>query len=168
MLSQLRELITHARMEEIFPSPLNVMTSMGLTLNIPLPVSIVMVNANDASSVVKETANGTFSADTTYFMVGKIVTANGNDTISLSAYTGTDVISGTETWDITNSADALRTSTLSAVRFNSPTGTNSQFDSLRIGETWADVTGVPEPSTYALLAGFGALALVMMRRRMSR
>lgn len=39
------------------------------------------------------------------------------------------------------------------------------FDEIRIGESWGDVTPVPEPSTYALLGGFAALAMVMLRRR---
>lgn len=38
-------------------------------------------------------------------------------------------------------------------------------DEIRIGESWADVTPVPEPSTFALYAGMMALAGLMLRRR---
>lgn len=40
------------------------------------------------------------------------------------------------------------------------------FDEVRIGNTWADVSPVPEPSSFALL-GVGALGLAALRRRRS-
>ena len=40
----------------------------------------------------------------------------------------------------------------------------SYWDEVRIGTSWADVTPVPEPSTYALL-GMGALVVVLVYRR---
>lgn len=45
--------------------------------------------------------------------------------------------------------------------------TSWSIDELRVGTTWADVTPalVPEPSSVALLGGFGALAAVALRRR---
>lgn len=45
-------------------------------------------------------------------------------------------------------------------RFNTFT-----FDELRIGTTWADVSPIPEPSTYAALIGSVSLGLVIARRR---
>ena len=47
------------------------------------------------------------------------------------------------------------------------TGTGSaSWDEMRVGTTWADVTPVPEPSTYALLGLSGlALAAYRLRRR---
>lgn len=39
------------------------------------------------------------------------------------------------------------------------------YDDVRLGSTWADVTPIPEPSTYALFAGLGVLGLLMIRRR---
>lgn len=39
------------------------------------------------------------------------------------------------------------------------------LDEFRFGTTWADVTPVPEPSTYALLVGVGAIGFVVRLRR---
>jgi hypothetical protein len=44
-------------------------------------------------------------------------------------------------------------------------GTDSRVDEMRIGTSYASVTPIPEPGTYALLAGFGVLAFVVIRRR---
>jgi len=41
----------------------------------------------------------------------------------------------------------------------------STFDELRIGETFADVTPIPEPSAFALIAGSLALLAMMTQRR---
>jgi hypothetical protein len=43
-------------------------------------------------------------------------------------------------------------------------GAEGYLDEFRLGTTWADVTPVPEPSTWALF-GLGALALLLYRRR---
>jgi hypothetical protein len=43
-------------------------------------------------------------------------------------------------------------------------GANSKIDEIRFGQTFADVSPIPEPSTYALLAA-GLGALVWLRRR---
>jgi hypothetical protein len=39
------------------------------------------------------------------------------------------------------------------------------MDELRIGTTWASVTAIPEPSTYAAIAGVLALGLALWHRR---
>ncbi len=40
-----------------------------------------------------------------------------------------------------------------------------QLDEVRLGTSFADVTPIPEPSTYAALAGLGVLGLAAVRRR---
>ncbi len=42
----------------------------------------------------------------------------------------------------------------------------SSWDEVRVGTAWSDVTTVPEPSTWALLAGTGTFFMVMRRRRL--
>lgn len=42
-------------------------------------------------------------------------------------------------------------------------GTTMSLDEIRVGESWADVSPIPEPSTYALL-GLGLAALIFLRR----
>ena len=42
------------------------------------------------------------------------------------------------------------------------------IDEIRIGDTWADVSPVPEPSAAAFLAGFGALGAAIAFRRKRR
>ncbi len=41
------------------------------------------------------------------------------------------------------------------------------IDEIRVGTTWADVTSVPEPSTFAL-AGLGLLGLIWLHRARRR
>ena len=41
---------------------------------------------------------------------------------------------------------------------------NASWDEIRIGDTFADVAGIPEPSSSALL-GLGGLALILRRRK---
>jgi hypothetical protein len=94
--------------------------------------------------------------------------AAGNDTLSASFWTsGVDTIS-TEpgTWDVTTSISSSDLVSGIAARFEDGfANLDVSFDELRIGSSFAAVTAVPEPSTYALLAGFLALGLVMVRRR---
>jgi hypothetical protein len=44
-------------------------------------------------------------------------------------------------------------------------GDNVTFDEVRFGETWADVTTIPEPTTLGLVASV-ALGLIGIRRMM--
>jgi len=43
------------------------------------------------------------------------------------------------------------------------------FDEIRVADSWSDAAGiVPEPSTYAAILGFLALAFVFVRRRRNK
>ena len=50
------------------------------------------------------------------------------------------------------------------VDYGSLSGGSTMFDEIRLGQTFADVTPVPEPSSL-LLAGLAALGLHLKRRR---
>ena len=54
--------------------------------------------------------------------------------------------------------------TVSNIELFSSDGVSS-FDEIRLGDTFASVTPIPEPSSFALLAGVLGLSLVMLRRR---
>jgi hypothetical protein len=115
-----------------------------------------------------QSANGVGTLNTTFWLVGKVVTTNGNDTLSLTWYSGADAVPVTESFVLSGSptsnlASVPTDKVISHIRFNSPSGSTQQFDELRIGQSWADVTGVPEPTAVALL-GLAGLGLVRRRR----
>ena len=96
------------------------------------------------------------------------VPGTGNDTLSLFV---NPTPGGSEpTADVTLSAAGTDAASLQTLGFkaqgNATTG-NWVFDSLQIGDTWADVTPaaavIPEPTAFALL-GFGVLGLGVLRR----
>lgn len=47
---------------------------------------------------------------------------------------------------------------------NADIGDSFALDEIRIGESWSDVVTIPEPTTWALLAG-SLTTLVIFRRR---
>lgn len=115
------------------------------------------------------------AGNTTYFVVGQVVaSAAGTDQVFLKAYkSATDLVhsgpsqlsgfgSGANQWTVGHSF------TSSAVfdRVGIATeGVNFiTLDEFRYGTTWMDVTGVPEPSSLAMLA-FGMISLWMFRRK---
>ncbi|GAB4170946.1 MAG: hypothetical protein Fur0032_10010 [Terrimicrobiaceae bacterium] len=105
--------------------------------------------------------------NTVTFVVGKLVTTNsGNDQLSFISYAGAETVANTETWDISNVSLGSLTGSLTHFVFSGRVNDNSmfyQFDEFRTGATWDAVT-IPEPTTWALLAG-SLTALVVFRRR---
>ncbi|MCD8481976.1 MAG: PEP-CTERM sorting domain-containing protein [Verrucomicrobia bacterium] len=109
-------------------------------------------------------ASDLLDAGSTYFLVGSYDLENFTSELWLNP-------------DSSTFGSAVPTSTLSATG-GTDLATISQFlirgangspamtmDELRIGSTWASVTPIPEPSTYAALFGLLALGFVAWRRR---
>jgi hypothetical protein len=94
------------------------------------------------------------------------VPGTANDTVSL--FVNPTPGGSQPTADVTLSAAGTDAANLQAIGFKANSGTtagNWIFDTLRVGDTWADVTPalIPEPSAVALL-GFGILGLALWRR----
>lgn len=113
--------------------------------------------------------SGVFTANNTYMVVGKIETSSsGADKLSMKVFDGLPLVTipPAETWDLSLPTQVSSSSVFTHVAFqgrvNDP---NSfyQFDEFRIGQSWDDVTAIPEPAA-AVLGGVGLLAL---RRRRS-
>ena len=109
-------------------------------------------------------------ANTTYLLVAMLrnnTGPGGNDEVFLKIFQeGSPIVEPATdaAWDLTahgNSGVVLNRVRLS---FTNAAGQSNEFDELRIGTTFADVTGIPEPATAALVAG-AALALARRRRR---
>jgi hypothetical protein len=95
--------------------------------------------------------------------------AAGNDTLNASFWTsGVDTVSSEPiTWDVSSSITSSALASGLDIRFEDGfANLDVSFDELRIGSSFTDVTAVPEPSVFALLAGFLALGVVMARRRL--
>lgn len=109
--------------------------------------------------------------DTSYFMVAQSIlnTSGTPDTFNVwifesSSYTGAAL--GTPT--ISVSHDANNNYDSWSMTDQNPQGNTANviYDEFRIGESFADVSGVvPEPSTYALLAGAACVGVAFLRRR---
>lgn len=131
---------------------------------------------DDAGLAPVATSSGTYGFGTTYLLVGKIEDASNwagsNDRVSLWL-NPVDGVEGNNAALLTAEVgfNGLFPTNSNISQFALQAGTQSagntvQFDELRIGTTFADVvTVVPEPSIYALFAGFLALGGVMLRRR---
>jgi hypothetical protein len=103
-------------------------------------------------------------------VVGKFVgngTAGGTTTIWINPTNFTSEAT------VSSSAALTATSTFAAVTLGSNFGLRGQvagatllnIDEIRLGATYADLVAVPEPSSFAALAGLGALGFAASRRR---
>jgi len=110
-----------------------------------------------------------FTPGQDYLIVGKIETAAGagaNDTISISIWqNGTSIGSEPVSWGATGLVDASDTDAEINRLYLTGSGNVDQFDEIVFGNSFQDVTGVPEPSTYALIAGILTLGIIALRRR---
>lgn len=125
----------------------------------------------------------------TYFIVGKVTltsgvdspigpnngtspfpynTFNGEDLVQVAIFSDTDTVGlepGSGSWDLEAVAYWNDDINFDSIALVSSVVEQYAFDEIRVGTSWADVTAVPEPSTYALMFGFLALGLVMWRRQ---
>lgn len=111
-----------------------------------------------------------FSTAAKYLVVGKVTLGAGaTDSLSMKVYNSTDTISGEPvTWDVSVSGATIGgiQSTVDIIRLAGASGSQlTTFDNVIGGTTFADVTAIPEPSSFAALAGLSMLGLAATRRR---
>jgi hypothetical protein len=118
-----------------------------------------------ASSYAAQTYTDMIVEDRTYLFVLKAVTTAGIDTVSLKVYdTTTDVVGAEPVGDWTLEKELTIDALTHWTQETKYRANHSQIDELRVGESWLDVTGVPEPATVSLLA-FGGCLLLRRRRK---
>jgi hypothetical protein len=114
-----------------------------------------------------------FATAPKYLLVAKITlgAGPGADSVSASIFSSADSVSVEPTsWQITRTG-SITASTLTGITFSASANTtasagNIAVDNLYLGETFADVTSaIPEPSSFAALAGVALLGFAASRRR---
>jgi hypothetical protein len=123
----------------------------------------------DGGSVPAGATFETLTLGTNYFIVLRLEAHPGTtpNVYSVVTYAPTDTVPVAEptTWEGAYSGSASN-ATLDGIRLWIGAVTTGQFDEIRIGNTWASVTAVPEPSA-VLLAVAAGLGLTRTRRRES-
>lgn len=105
------------------------------TIRIAPPSTVGQVNSSAGSYVS--------GAGNTAWIIGKITTASGVDTVSINIYQGSRTAPLTEgTWDLAYAATLP--SDITTIRFNSPNV--QQFDEFRMGTTYAAVSAAVTPA----------------------
>jgi hypothetical protein len=115
---------------------------------------------------------GTRTDGTTYFVVARFHLNNTASTFHLWVTSNPNSLNlGGPDLDLTTANASLTGLNAASVNFrhfsilaNTGGPSNARFDEIRFGTNFADVSPIPEPSTYALLAA-GLGALVWLRRR---
>jgi hypothetical protein len=130
--------------------------------------------ANNTNQTTNIQSAGTRSNNTTYFVVARFHLDHLNNTAStfhLWVTSNPNSLNlGGPDLDLTTANAVLTNLNAASVNFRNfnifadTGGANSKIDEIRFGQTFADVSPIPEPSTYALLAA-GLGALVWLRRR---
>lgn len=126
------------------------------------------LSLNGVLSADKMDTNGTNASGMDNLVVLKIETsASSADLLSASFWTsGVDTLTGEPvTWDVTSSISSGLTA--AGFRIDISDGfanLDSSLDEIRIGDSFAAVTSIPEPASAALV-GLGVLALASRRRR---
>lgn len=127
------------------------------------------VAVDPATSTQRATTTFTAEADTTYLVVARMRTNTGtasNDEVFLKIFKEGDVVSEPLTdagWDLRASGNSGVNLERVRLEMSNAAGQRNEFDEFRIGTSFADVTGIPEPGSAALLA-VGALMLGQRQR----
>lgn len=112
----------------------------------------------------------TAAADTTYLVVARIRTntgPNGNDEVFLKVFAPGDTVfepASDDAWDLRANGNSGVVLNQVRLDFTNTAGETNQFDELRVGTSFADVTGIPEPGSAVLLV-LGGLVPLLRRRR---
>jgi hypothetical protein len=113
------------------------------------------------SGTVLEDLNLIGNGTTDLWVVKIAASANSADQVFLKVYDSLlDTVDATEpaTWSVVSSTE-LNNATATQLGFAISTSATLQIDEIRIGESWADVVPVPEPTSASLvLVGLGLLA----------
>lgn len=108
-----------------------------------------------------------YTAGTTHTMIGKL-TINGAGTDTMELWVD-PVMTSAPTSGALQSTSLDITADLVMAYVNGNNGGIASIDDMIISDNWSDVQSmlapIPEPSTYALIAGLATLGLVAVRRR---
>jgi len=111
------------------------------------------------------------AADTTYLVVARIRTntfTGGNDEVFLKVFGPNDPIvepANDAAWDLAENGNSGVTLSKVTLAMTNAAGQTNAFDEFRVGTTFQDVTGVPEPTGLLAAAAFCTGGLLMRRRR---
>lgn len=132
--------------------------------------SAFLGESSSANAITSGTTGGSFSVDTTHLALLRI---QGGTTDLMSLWINPDLSLGegglgaatiTRAYSVFN--DGLFLSEVNSIASTASLNTNNSalFDEIRVGSSFAAVTPIPEPSSFALLAGI-LVGLSLLRRR---
>ncbi len=123
-------------------------------------------NNNGPYAILVHTAAGTQNG--AGLVVGRLtISGAGADLVDVRNYHAGDTIDNdpsSVTWDLQGGANSSMSATHLLLWLNG--SGQGEIDAIRIGTTWADVTGVPEPSVAGLAVFAGAI--LALRRRLGK